>query len=250
MKEGKYESTETRGHSRQRRRRTFGNKSVALVLSLVLLVGGVIGGTVAWLTAKTDEVKNVFTTSDIGVTLEETTNTYKMIPGWTIPKDPKVTLEANSEACYVFVKIDEDLGAWDDNKAEDKFTDYLSYTVADGWTALTADKDGSALTGIYYRKVDTDIAKAGAYWYVLEGDTTTEANKNGYVTVSGDVTKEMMDELNVANAEKPTLSFQAAAVQLYKTNSDNNAETTTDEFTAAEAYDKIEWPADAGSSNP
>ena len=47
-------------------------KPLALILSLVLVIGCVAGGTLAWLNAKTDEVKNTFSTSDIGVTLKET----------------------------------------------------------------------------------------------------------------------------------------------------------------------------------
>ena len=38
-------------------------KTLALLLALVLLAGGVIGGTLAWLTDKTDPVKNTFTTA-------------------------------------------------------------------------------------------------------------------------------------------------------------------------------------------
>ena len=42
-------------------------KALGLVLALVLLVGVVAGGTVAWLTAQTSEVTNVFGASDINV---------------------------------------------------------------------------------------------------------------------------------------------------------------------------------------
>nr|MDY5756504.1 hypothetical protein [Eubacteriales bacterium] len=86
-------------------------KGLALVLALTLLVVGVVAGTLAWLTAKSDVVTNTFTTSDINITLEETeggTNKeFKMIPGWTIEKDPKVTVVAGSEDCYLFVKVEE-----------------------------------------------------------------------------------------------------------------------------------------------
>ncbi len=56
-------------------------KGLALFLALTLLVVGVVAGTLAWLTAKSDVVTNTFTTSDIKVELKETTGTeYKMIP--------------------------------------------------------------------------------------------------------------------------------------------------------------------------
>ena len=47
-------------------------RTLALLVALVLVVGCIIGGTLAWLTAKTDAVVNTFTTSDIDVTLTET----------------------------------------------------------------------------------------------------------------------------------------------------------------------------------
>ena len=64
-------------------------KSLALLLAIAIVVVGVVAGTVAWLTDRTAAVKNTFTTSDITIELKETTGgTYKMIPGWTIEKDP------------------------------------------------------------------------------------------------------------------------------------------------------------------
>ena len=82
-------------------------KTLALVLALTLLVAGVVGGTLAWLTAQTAEVKNTFTVGDINIGLTETTTDYKMVPGNTIAKDPTVTVKANSEACWLFVKVTE-----------------------------------------------------------------------------------------------------------------------------------------------
>ena len=80
-------------------------KKITLLLSLVLAVAMGIGGTLAWLTAKTEAVKNTFTVGNINITLTETTTNYKMVPGQTIAKDPKVTVKAGSEACWLFVKI-------------------------------------------------------------------------------------------------------------------------------------------------
>lgn len=78
-------------------------KSLALLVAVVLVIGCVIGGTLAWLTDSTEQVKNTFTTSDIDITLTETTGTeYKMVPGYTIAKDPKATVLAGSEECVPF----------------------------------------------------------------------------------------------------------------------------------------------------
>lgn len=85
--------------------------SITLAALLVLLVGA--GATVAWLTA-TDEVSNTFTVGKIAITLDEPNwdeDANKIYPGAAIDKDPTVTVAANSEDCYVYVMVDNQLGA-------------------------------------------------------------------------------------------------------------------------------------------
>lgn len=84
-------------------------KVLLIALAAILLVGASIGGTLAWLTAKTDTITNTFTVGNIAMSLSETTTAYKIVPGAEISKDPKITITAGSEKCYVFVKIDNDL---------------------------------------------------------------------------------------------------------------------------------------------
>ena len=178
-------------------------KSLALVLALAMIVVCVVGGTLAWLTATTPEVKNTFTTSDIDITLAETTGTsYQMIPGYTIAKDPKVTVMANSEKCYLFVKVDKSAN----------FDTFMTYDMADGWTAL------DDVSGVYYRVVDASATNQE--FGVL---------KNDKVTVSGDVTKAMLNGLT--EATQPTLTFTAYACQY---NSSNGTH-----FEAADAWAKV-----------
>lgn len=206
MKTGRYETS--------RKRRSNRSKSLALVLSLVLVIGCVAGGTLAWLNAKTDEVKNTFSTSDIGVTLEETNNTYKMIPGWTIAKDPKATVTINSEDCYLFVKVDK----------SQNFDTYMDMAIDPQWTALDETNNPS----IYYIKIDKDSEKNVPYNILGEGKATYENVEytwtDDQVLVKPTVTEKMMDEAN----PQPTLTFTAYAVQLMKNN--------TTEFTVAEAW--------------
>ena len=180
-------------------------KSLALVLALAMIVVCVVGGTLAWLTAKTPDVKNTFTTSNVDITLTETTTNYQMIPGYTIAKDPKVTVLAGSEKCFLFVKV----------VKSTNFDTFMTYEMADGWT----QGDGTDIpSNVYYRVVDT--AAANQEFGVL---------KNNQVTVSGDVTKTMLNGLTETN--QPTLTFTAYACQY---NSSNGTS-----FTAAEAWAKV-----------
>ena len=156
-------------------------KTLALVLALTLLVAGVVGGTLAWLTDQTAEVKNTFTVGDINIGLTETTADYKMVPGNTIAKDPTVTVQANSEACWLFVQV---------TKSENLDT-FITYAIAEGWTELQ--------DGVYYREVPASAADQT--FSVLAGNT---------VTVNNTVTKTMLE---TAQTDAPTLTFKAYAVQ-------------------------------------
>ena len=167
-------------------------KSFIMALALVLVFAVAVGGVVAWLTAKTGDVVNTFTVGNINIDLKETnngeevtSNSYKMVPGNTIIKDPYVTVKADSEKCYLFVKV---------TKTNDPDT-YLNYSVDNGvWTAVPGHD------GYYYCVVDA--ANTNQTFYVL---------KDKKVTVKDDVTKDMMDKLT--EATYPKLTFTAAAVQ-------------------------------------
>lgn len=82
-------------------------KKLALASAIVAVAVFAAGATLAWLTDKTETITNTFTVGNVDISLEETTSDYKMVPGNTIAKDPKITVEAGSEACWLFVKIDE-----------------------------------------------------------------------------------------------------------------------------------------------
>lgn len=167
------------------------NKALILTICLTLIVGGIIGGTIAWLTDQTDEVVNTFTVGNIDIALtedalDENEGGFKMVPGNAITKDPIVTVSDGSEDCWLFVKIE----------GSSSLASYITYEIASGWTAL----DG--VGGVYYRQVAANAA--AREFPVLQG------NK---VTVKTDVTKEMMDALEAQGAARPTLSFTAYAVQ-------------------------------------
>ena len=195
-------------------------KTVALLLALTLVLGVVAGGTIAWLTAQTTPVVNTFTTSDIKVKLEETGTTnnaksYQMVPGYTLSKDPKVTVEAGSEKCYVFVKATPSAEKYTVDREEYTISNFLTYSIktsGDGaWTAL----DG--VDGVYYMIVDKS-----------ERNQTFEILDGNKVTVPQTVTKEMM---NAVGENYPTLTFKAAAVQ-YNNSNDGH-------FEPAVAYDQV-----------
>ena len=184
---GKYET---------RKRRSVSSRTFIMLLAVTLLIGCAIGGTVAWLTAKTDAVVNTFTYGDINITLDETTGTdYKIIPGKDITKDPKVTVKANSEDCWLFVKVEAE--NWPTFVKEDE-TLKVAYAIDNNWTK----GDGTSIpSDVYYRSVTA--SNADQPFGVLSGDK---------ITVSDELTKAEINNLNDA-AKTPKLTFTAYAVQ-------------------------------------
>lgn len=224
--------------------RSTGFKPLALLLAMALLVGCAIGGTLAWLTDKTQEVKNTFTTSGIDIELTETDTTkgsdgnesknFKMVPGWKIDKDPKVTVKAGSEDCYLFVKVEKSTNL-DNYIAYNLETDRKDESEKSVWTKL----DGT--DNVYYivvtkTTVDKEIPLllAGSYTDPMGTTEKTEDDvtvswKVNQVAVKPSVTKEMMEAITTGN--EPKLTFTAYASQLYK----NNTET----FAPAEAWANV-----------
>ena len=225
----------TRRRRRQTAPRRRGFKAVLVALSCMMLVAMIsIGGTMAWLMATSEEVSNTFTAGDINITLTETTTNFKMVPGNKIAKDPKVTVQAGSEACWLFVEVTKE-NNYDDyfvkrdatNENQIAYTD--GYPIAAGWRRLQEN--------VYYREVDAVASTEtnGRSFYVLgpDEDTTTATYDNGHVLVQDTVTKSMME---AAKNNGPKLIFKAYAVQ-------------KDNVTSASAAWAIAKPTNSGSGS-
>lgn len=223
-------------------KKNSGKKIVATLLAVVLLIGCTVGATLAWLQDTTPAVTNTFTVGNIDIDLKEhdlvnnnldmnkevtSEDTYKIIPGTSQPKDPFVRVEAGSEACWVFIKVE----------ALNNADTYIEYSVdASVWTPLNdIDSNDIADDGVYYK--DMPATADDAYLNILTNKT---------VSYSHDLTKDDIDELyiiveddagNVTSMtmkpadQLPKLQFTAYAIQ--KT----NANGTT--FTEAQAWAEL-----------
>lgn len=83
-------------------------KISALLMAFVLVIAGTVGVTLALLTSKSETVTNTFSIGNVKISLAETTtdNDYKLIPGNTISKDPTITVGADSEDCWIYVRLE------------------------------------------------------------------------------------------------------------------------------------------------
>ena len=165
-------------------------KTLALLLALVLVFGAAVGGTIAYLTDTTAPITNTFTVGNINIDLAETATNFKMVPGCDIAKDPKVTVVANSEACWLFVKIEK----------SDNLDSFISYNVASGWT----QGDGTNIpANVWYRAVAKDATVKS--FQLLAGDNTYPT---GCISVKNIVTND-----NMNTAAEAQLVYTAYACQ-------------------------------------
>lgn len=193
-------------------------KIVALCLCIALAVVAIGGATLAYFTDKTDTVTNTFTVGKVDIELWEhaydaTTNTlsqtkkmdgtvgklgnsYHIVPGVDLPKDPTVVVKGGSDACWLFVKVT--AAGWPANQ-----TFYtLKTTDADGWT----QGDGTNIPDdVYYRAVPA---------------TTTDTTF-GLLTGDKVVIPTTVTAADVASMTNVTLTFTAYAIQ--QTGFENNA---------------------------
>ena len=207
-------------------KKTVSMKAVVVLLAAVLLVGGAVGGTLAWLLDSTDNVTNTFTVGDINIDLKEhklqengtldntasgevnAVKTYKILPGTKQPKDPFVRVKAGSEACYLFVQVKEVNNTVGTEK-------YVNWAIADGWTQVGTTADG---VSTYYKMQDalTATGAEDAVHFVLKGDADFTT---GVVTYADTLTKANIEALDadadktVEENEMPQLIFKAFAVQ-------------------------------------
>ena len=178
-------------------------KILLVIVAGIFVLSSVATGSLAWLMDKTDPLTNTFVYGDINIDLYETdtgldqdndmkTNTYKMMPGEAIIKDPKVTVMKSSEDCWLFIRLE---------KLND-FDEFMEYTILIGendWKVL----DAMNCPGIYYRAVDSEDVK--------DADKVFSIIQNDKVMVKGSVTKELLNALT--EETYPRLKVTAYAVQ-------------------------------------
>ncbi len=203
-------------------------RTIVLFASGMVLLGVGIGSSLAWLQDSTKKVTNTFTTSNIEITLDEAplnedgmtlneeesrvkqNENYKMVPGMVLEKDPTVTVKANSEDCWVFIKVE---------KSED-FDEYISYRIdPNNWMQLT-DESGNAIEGVYCTLGPVTDITENRQIKILGYEDSESVFQPNEILVRDGVTKEMMNAIDNGTATKPTLTFTAYASQYWKSNNE------------------------------
>lgn len=164
-------------------------KVLLLVLCAALLVSASVMGTLAYLTDD-DAVVNTFTVGAVAITLDEldtdndnnvadnTTygegeaatvrdkaNDYKLYPGHTYVKDPTIHVGADSEDCWLFVKVENGIAAIEaDTKIADQMADI-------GWSAVEGEENLYAYKQIVSKNTDVVVFNSFKIAETVTNDT-------------------------------------------------------------------------------
>lgn len=147
-------------------------KILTLMCCAVLLVCISVGATVAYLTAQ-DAVTNTFTVGALTITLDEAkvnangeklntedkvaaegdtlaarvkANKYHIVPNHTYVKDPIVHFPSTNDKSYVFVKVQNDLAAYE--STADGYVNIATQITNNGWAAL------NGVDNVFYQVVE------------------------------------------------------------------------------------------------
>ncbi len=201
-------------------------KKFILMMCSIVVVGGMVAGTLAWLAARTDPVINNFIGSNLEISLVEEANKFQMIPHLEIEKDPIVTVKANSEACWLFLQVKESAAQANGSGIEatqfgstvtrsGENYKYLHYQIQDGWTKIEpADaeamglpvKENNVVVNTYYWRT------VGSEGTALDADQPFEILVDNKVTVNDWIINEELS-VDQLTANPVKITFTPIAIQ-------------------------------------
>ena len=205
-------------------------KLLALILSVAVVASIAAAGTLAYLTATTDDVVNTFTVGDIALDLKEHVvdnegnlteeptieQIYaRVLPGEVLNKDPFVTVEEGSEDCFVYVCVDNKLN---------------TIQLPSGTVATLLDVDTSKWIAVSDTAASPNkVVYRLGYEAVEAYDAAVTEYVFKHVIFNDDLTNEDMQAIQAATGSN-TITIQAFAHQ-----SENLDRATIDE-TACENF--------------
>lgn len=179
------------------------NKKIKLGIAAALVVVIGVGGTLAYMSTRTDEVTNTFTIGKgIEGSIEEPSwdpdqkGEVEYTPGGTIPKDPQILNTSTDEAAYLGIRL---TYTWDEEKviaalSEKKDADGNSL-YANPQTAISEFLAAQSCSTVeeYIKKITTETTynitedaitaeapQVDGHWVALNG------TDNSYIYVGGD----------------------------------------------------------------
>lgn len=189
-------------------------KMIMAAIAVLLIVVISVSATYAYL-MDTEGVVNTFAVGDVDISLAEEEDedgdgkhTFdNILPGHEYDKNPVVTVKANSEDCYLFVKVENNLSSVETATEDDTLVGQIA---ANGWTAL----DGVA--NVYYKTV------------------TKTGEAQDFPVFSSFTVKEDADNADMQAVHNKTIEITAYAVQQVGIDSVEDAWTIAQDATEYE----------------
>ena len=203
-------------------------KKATLVFLFALIAIGLIGGTVAWLTA-TDDIENQFSVGSFTIPTTEPSapsqtitpalsgNLYeenwdeeadhKLLPGETFTKDPRVGLGPNSEDAIVYLCVKNPNGA------------NVYFTIDNGWVPVTNYTTAGSASGSYnkglfkYNSTLTSSASADVWTTPLFSQIVVDdnASSSDFVSPYNITVSSFIHQAMDGNTAIPAADIEAAA---------------------------------------
>lgn len=181
-------------------------KIAALITSLALVGVVVVGGTLAYLTAQTETVENVFTVGNVSIDVEEPDwnpdDADELYPGAEVKKNPQIkNIGKNSGYMVMEVSGVADMTDFAVSYGEENWNkEDWSYVVKEGDSyVIAADQPDTLTDGFYaYNEVVTAGNSTAPLFdkvtfkgeetttnYVIKGVDTNNDGKSDYYTIDG-----------------------------------------------------------------
>ena len=202
------------------------SKALLLALCAVLLVAASVLGTMAYLTSQ-DQVTNTFSVGSVAITLDEKdvdtdsntednvtvdgvirdkANGYKLLPGHQYDKDPIVHVDPDSEDCYLFVIVKNEIADIESDAEGDKTV--AAQMAENGWNEVGTTEDSILYV---YGDVENPTAVEGGEDKTVF--TTFKIDGDNVVNVpEGETLPE--GKLDLSDYENMTIVVTAYAVQM------------------------------------
>ena len=170
-------------------------KALLVMLCAALLVVSAVLGTLAYFT-DTDNATNTFTVGKVGIELDEAEvnpngtlksedrvkeNKYHLLPGMEYIKDPTIKVDADSEDCYLFVKVENGIKNIEGDKTVAAQMDELGWKSVDGIQNVYVYAKEAQLDKCAVSK-DTNVKVFETF--TIDGDNVTNAVLESYENAS------------------------------------------------------------------
>lgn len=197
---------------------------IGALVAVAAIVAGSVFGTIAYLTSAS-KVSNVFTVGNVFITLDESAvndkgvipegstertdrNSYHLVPGNSYDKDPRITVDANTESCYLFLVTRNQITNIEVQDDPVNKPTMAQQMVANGWGIYKDTTAGSRVWVYCGTKANVNADTKAAVTPVAVCGANRTASEAGVYSVS---TIDIFKKFHIVTTETANLSIYSGA---------------------------------------